>query len=155
MRLIQSFIIAPAHCSQISVQNAVSPQFRTKSVVRHIHHRGNFFRGIVHPQGFWGCFSCFHGLSLGFNAEKYGKNNVSAIIRYCFGTFRYHSVTFTYDFVYGANKTDILTCVKDIFSEKSSKKHEQFHQSSGTNLEISEYQHIHLRVRSNDAQSAT
>jgi hypothetical protein len=116
MRLIQPFIIAPAHRGQISVQNTVSPQFRTKSIVRHIHHRGNFLCRIVHPQGFCGGFNGFHGFSLGFIAEKYGKKYVSAIILYCFRTFPYHSGTFTYDFIYGTNKNDILTCVKDIFS---------------------------------------
>jgi hypothetical protein len=53
-----------------------------------------------------------------FIGEKSGQINRIAIIFYCFGTFCYHFGTFSIDFKFGANETDIFSCVKDIFSEK-------------------------------------
>ena len=40
-----------------------------------------------------------------------------AIISNYFRIFRFHSGVFPNDFKSGANEADILTCVKDIFSE--------------------------------------
>ena len=138
MRLTQSFIVAPTHCGELAVQNGVSPQFRPEGVVGHIHHGGEFFCGIVHPQAFGGGVVGFHWIFLrklrklrnlknlkGFNGEKMGYRNRIAIICYCFGTFRYHFGTFLNDFKLGANETGIFSICKGIFLNGCGKNFEK------------------------------
>jgi hypothetical protein len=118
VRLAQPFVVAPAHCGKLAVQNVVSPQFRAKSVVGHVHHRGDFLCGIVHPQYFLGGFvSGFHGTFKILINEKRDYINCIAIIFYCFGIIFYCFGNFSYYFKSGANKTVIFSRVKGIFSE--------------------------------------
>jgi len=51
MRLAQLFLVFPAHCGKLAVQNGVSAQFDAKIIVGHVHHGGEFLCGIVHTEG--------------------------------------------------------------------------------------------------------